>query len=458
MMAISIDYSRVGRPVSPHSLAFPRFLSALLALALLVTASQAAAQYQGQTATPKRNPHELRAVAVLEWTGKLGHPKASRLVPITIWDGQQLQDASIYLARPAPLALYRDTEYKLKQNGKTIGLYDIQTAGQVQGVWVGHGTWKPLPVAKPSSSPQEQAINDFDDDNSGPPILYRKNQPDKSGEKSGPPAPPPDPNRPVMKEPPKETDKANPAPQNQVAYSQALATISDPDRPRLFRGKPESSGPSVLPDLVGLPEDMNQTIAVSDAIDHPDHIWSYTWANPEDEASVKADVEAIARKELGLIPPPAPAEPAQKRGASRKKTKPAPAPVPPVPAKLEDEQFRVFSLTYGSGPTIVFSAHTQGTGAQEKFITLIAQPDLYGNVAVLLKNVTDAAHLDDTPALHLIDAVDAMADNRGELLFELRGATQREFVLYRVLRGQVQKLFTSAPEAIVIPPERKITG
>ena len=71
---------------------------------------------------------------------------------------------------------------------------------------------------------------------------------------------------------------------------------------------------------------------------------------------------------------------------------------------------------------MVLSAHTDGSGAPEKFVTLVAQPDLYGNVAVLLKNVTDAAHLDDTPRMRLVDAVDALADNRGELLFELRGA------------------------------------
>jgi hypothetical protein len=43
--------------------------------------------------------------------------------------------------------------------------------------------------------------------------------------------------------------------------------------------------------------------------------------------------------------------------------------------------------------------------------------------------------------MKLIDAVDALADNRGELLFELRGETQRQFALYRILRGQAQKLF-----------------
>ena len=49
-------------------------------------------------------------------------------------------------------------------------------------------------------------------------------------------------------------------------------------------------------------------------------------------------------------------------------------------------------------------------------------------------------------------AVDALADNRGELLFELRGATQRQFALYRVLRGQADKLFVSGPGGIAPPP------
>ena len=101
---------------------------------------------------------------------------------------------------------------------------------------------------------------------------------------------------------------------------------------------------------------------------------------------------------------------------------------------------------------MVLSAHTDGTGAKEKFVTLVAQPDLYGNVLVLVKNVTDAAHLDDTPRMRLVDAVDAMADNRGELLFELRGETQRQFALYRVLRGQADRLFATGPGGIVTAP------
>ena len=93
---------------------------------------------------------------------------------------------------------------------------------------------------------------------------------------------------------------------------------------------------------------------------------------------------------------------------------------------------------------MVLSAHTEGDPKDQKFVTLIAQPDLYGSPLVLLKNVTDGRHLDQTPQMRLIDAVDVLADNRGVLLFELRGAGQRQFALYRVLRGTADKIFASA--------------
>ena len=93
---------------------------------------------------------------------------------------------------------------------------------------------------------------------------------------------------------------------------------------------------------------------------------------------------------------------------------------------------------------MVLTAHAGETPASQKFVTIVAQPDLYGNVRVLLKSVTDMAHLDETPRMRLVDAVDALADNRGELLFELRGDGSRQFALYRVYRGAAEKLFVSA--------------
>ncbi|MGB6743617.1 MAG: hypothetical protein WBE38_08155, partial [Terracidiphilus sp.] len=250
-----------------------------------------------------------------------------------------------------------------------------------------------------------------------------------------------DPDRPKLK---KKND-------DDVASVSSLPDVSDPDRPRLIPGKPADMGPAVLPSLMGLPPDMEQTVAVSDAKNPPEHIWSYSWSNPADEAKYKGDLEDLARTALGLNPPPTPAKPAPKKTATAKTAathKTRLTLPPPAPEPLVDEQFHVFELAYGSGATLVLSARTAGTGADEKFVTLVAQPDLYGNLAVLLKNVTDAAHMDDTPRMRLVDAVDATDDNRGELLFELRGQSQRQFALYRVLRGDVTRLFVSSGDAI----------
>jgi hypothetical protein len=45
--------------------------------------------------------------------------------------------------------------------------------------------------------------------------------------------------------------------------------------------------------------------------------------------------------------------------------------------------------------------------------------------------------------MRFIDAVDADGDNRAELLFELRGETQRQFALYRIAQGTAEQTFLS---------------
>ena len=513
-MAIRFDYLRGGGRVSLRGRSLLWIQRILLTGAALLAALPACAQYPVQTSKGSQDAPEMRAVAVLEWTGEEGHPKASRLVPVSVYDGQDLQDAGIYLAQPAPLALSNEVEYELKENGKTVGLFDVNNAGQEQGSWVGFGVWKPLAKPKPAAHVAKTASDASwgEDVQSDRPVLHRKHgadgtaasgkddgagssgqaqDPDRptlhkksssdsssdSGTSASDPSSGSDPDRPTLHKKTSDTDSAGggnatsadpdrptlkkksaktPA---DVGYVDSVANATDPNRPRLLRGKPADEGSEVLPTLMGLPADMHQAVAVSDAKSHPEHLWTYSWSNPDDEAKMKAELEDLARKALGLAPPAIPAKPpstaAARRTAAAAQRKAKPASPPPAPAPLLDEQFRVFELSYGAGATMVLSAHTDGTGAQERFVTLVAQPDLYGNMLMLLKNVTDAAHLDDTPRMRLIDAVDAIADNRGELLFELRGATQRQFVLYRVLRGQADKLFTSGLGGIVPPPKRE---
>jgi hypothetical protein len=468
------------------------------ALAVLAAALPMTAQYPGQVAKSAKDAPVLRSIAVLEWTGDQQHPKASRLVPILLLDAGELEDGGIYLARPVPFALAGNVEYELQQNGKPTGLFDVLSAGQEQGGWVGHGGWKPLPVAKAKA--EEKKPKPIEDENSERPVLHRKHPAGDHGDDKSEPQPaapddpdrprlhkkdsgdssassstgadtgasaPSDPDRPVLR---KKTSSDNAESQTSSGGSStspdpdrptlkknrkkpedegrvASIDVTDPDRPRLKRGKADMDELKITPTLLGLPPELQQAVAVSDAKTRPEHPWSFSWADPEDEGKMKAALEEIARNALGLNPPPPPPAPAPKRTPARKTAKPvAPAP-PPEPAPLMDEQFRVFELAYGSGATLVLSAHDDAPSEQRKFVTLVAQPDLYGNLLVLLKNVTDSAHLDENPRLRLVDAVDALADNRGELLFELRGATQRKFVLYRVLRGRAEELF-SGGEAV----------
>jgi hypothetical protein len=497
-MAIGINYLRNARRLSSRAIASFGVRPGLLAAgaALAFAALPAGAQYPGQISTANKNAPDLRAVAVLEWTGDEAHPKASRLVPICVYDGQQLQDGGIYLARPQPLALDPETEYKLKQNGKTVGFFDIAGAAQEQGQWVGHGQWKALPAGPTPQQLAEvakrkaAAWKDEDDADSDKPILHRRQGSGDSGNNQAQ-APPPDPNRPTLhrtdtndtnsgnsgdsnsgnsggsgnapspdpdrptlhRAPDSNTASNNPSSnspdrpklekKNQAdddSYVTTLANI-DPNRPRLMRGQVTNFDADVTPKLMGMPVDMNQEVAVSDARNSPDHPWSFSWANPDDETKMQTDLEETARKDLGLEPPPPPPAPKTQHTSSTHTKKAAPPPPPPPPLLVE--QFRVFELEYGSGATMVLEAHTAGTGADEKFITLIAQPDLYGGLVILFKNITDAAHLDESPRMRLIDAVDALDDNRGELLFELRSPSQRQFALYRVLRGSATQIFST---------------
>ena len=147
----------------------------VLAVIGLLAALPGCAQYPGQVTKSSKDSPELRAIAVLEWTGEAGKPKTSRIVPVAVLDGGQLQDGGIYLARPEPLALAGQVEYELQQNGKAVGLFDIKNAGQEQGSWVGYGSWKPMPTARPRPSARELAQTRIDDDvQSDQPVLHRK--------------------------------------------------------------------------------------------------------------------------------------------------------------------------------------------------------------------------------------------------------------------------------------------
>ena len=102
-----------------------------IALTALAFALPAAAQYPGQIANPTTNAPELRAVAVLEWTGDEEHPKTSRLFPSASSTARSSRTQASSSRQPEPLALESDVEYQLpagRQAHRPLRLSNVRRA------------------------------------------------------------------------------------------------------------------------------------------------------------------------------------------------------------------------------------------------------------------------------------------------------------------------------------------
>lgn len=280
-----------------------------------------------------------------------------------------------------------------------------------------------------------------------------------------------------------------------VATVTAAGSLNDdPDRPTLHHGSVGSTGNADMPKLLGVPKDMHQMVAVSDAKNRDPHPFARPWESDQERAAVLTKMQAFARAKLaeyGVVPGLTPstaitsasqsgtgttapgvntdgAPPTLKRGMPQASKTPAPsAPVttkPPAsipkagstvarksgkasaapPIILADEDLKGYVLSYGGAPTYVYMADTVETGAVMRYVTVIAQADAMGGLKAALASVTDAAHLDRTPWMRLIDAVDVEASNRASLLFELRGQSSRQFALYRVIAAKPEQIFVTS--------------
>jgi hypothetical protein len=119
---------------------------------------------------------------------------------------------------------------------------------------------------------------------------------------------------------------------------------------------------------------------------------------------------------------------------------------PEIP--LENVQFRTFDLWANNQPVLVLSAEARippnpsgGPAPGNYTITLVARTDIYNNLHKLYSGVTDKYHLDVTPQLELIDAVDADGDGRGELLFRQTTDAGMGYIIYRATADKLWKLY-----------------
>jgi hypothetical protein len=431
------------------------------------------AQYLGHNDDQKQSGTHLRSTAILEYTGDLKEMKQSRLVPIAIWDGAQYQPGGLYLAQPAPLAVLSGTQYELQNEGKPEGFFNIRDAEDLAGLWIGVGAYEAPPPPKPkgpaSRSNHTYVVKDFDPDK--PHFAHRPpdeqqnptaaNSPADTAQK----APPVDPDRPTLHSRPGDdsgsgsasgssgsnapnTDADRPTFHRRASAPADTAAAQppiDPDRPRLEYKQPtELEKIDKAEALFGLPKDMNQVAGVSDSRSGGDTpSWQFFWANAADEAKMKSALEEIAQK--AIAPPAAAPAPAAKKPVSASRRRTHQPPPPPLPT-LTDEQFKAYSLSFGGGATMVLTARSAGD--PEKYVTIIAAPDFYGNPKVMLQQVTSDAALDVSPRYRLIDAIDTEGNGRAELLFELRGRTYRQFAIYRIVEGTATEAFVTQPTPV----------
>ena len=464
-------------------------------LSSMVAAAPSAWGQMHKVAKPQQ---VVRAVGVYEWTGDMAKPTASRLIPVSLFINGSLQDAGVYMSQPVPFALDTGNVYELEKAGISDGQVDLEFARKLEaadgdgGGWFGYGVFRPLaPVKKgpvlrasktlpvivssgddsrphfgkangtsaPSSgtkdssaSAKPDAGSATADDSDRPTMIRRKPDADSSTTATTTTAttasanennPADDPDRPTLKRrTPAEAKKA-------IAEAQSSGTgaveslNNDPDRPNLHYGRPAGSlTETELPKLVGMPANLHQMVAVSDAVDRDPHDFARPWANAAERATVLATMETMARTKLaqyeGAAVPAAAPKKTPMHGHLRHK---AAAPAAPPVVALLDEQLKGYTLSYGGAATYIFMAHTAGTGAALRYVTVVAQADDLGELKPALQTVTDAAHLDRTPEMKFVDVVDADASNRASLLFELKAQNSRQFVLYRVIASEAQLIF-----------------
>ena len=447
---------------------------ATVALALGSSIVMLRAQYPGHVDSQQKAAatSTLRSVAVLEWTGDRNHPNATRLVPVSLFDGQHLQDAALYLARPVPLALDSGTEYEVEGSGLPQGWFDIDGAREIGNDWFGFGKWKPYvppPPKKlhPSRNPPT-VVHDKSDDPEKPHFVRRdqstgaanpngtansgSTSAGKTSDSTQASSTPVDPDRPRLRRRP---DEDKPQPQAAAAAPESPSAAPDPDRPRLSHGIPADLKNEPKP-LEITPIAIGQIVAVSDANSVAKESFGYDWGSPADAASAQKELEARAAQLLADAKPAAASpssaakqaattdhaathHPATHHSATRRvaKAKPLEAASP-----LTDVHFSAFALTYGSGPTLVLTAR-EASGTRS--IAVIALQDIYGKIQVLWHSVTDDEHLDVTPRMKLIDAVDPRGDGRANLLFEERNNTDRRFALYVVGADNAEQVFATDP-------------
>jgi hypothetical protein len=433
--------------VSPRSRLYRRLSVIVTCVAALLTAGQIASAQFARKNKPSKGP---RALGLLE----IAPSGKAHLVPIAILYQGQFYDATAYKADPVPMALDSQTVYEAERTGASEGLFTVTDARQLKNTWIGDGTFVPKGTEVAKKAVPEFKPPADEDDSDKPPVLRRP-----GSESSKPPATPPaaptkptaapaPPVAPVATAPSKEPEAAAPPPR-------------DPDRPVLRRGPqpekgsesyevPKSKSAAAKPASSATKSGGMQIMpAISDAAGPEPQSYAYD-AKPDEEQKFQKKMLAMASEAVLAHKKELIAEEIGPKRSTPLSRKPTKAAKPPQP-QFQNVRLRIMDLSSSNEPVLVLTATAtlppadKDTAGLQYYVALVARDDIYDELHKVLANVTDDHHLDVTPKMEFIDAVDADGDGRGELLFRKTSDGGRAFVIYRVVGDQLYPLFEGTP-------------
>jgi hypothetical protein len=412
----------------------------------------------GERKAPSKKEEGPRAIGLL----RLASNGKASLLPIAIQVNGKFYDATAYKATPVPMALDSGTVYEGERTGNSLGLFTVNgglhaNAVNAESPWIGTGAWLPTGTEVAKSTLKAETVPVGIDTSDEPPRLTKK------APKAEPPAASAPASQPTT---PAEAKPAATKPPDPPKEPENNSGTTEDSRPRLRRGRPTQplpddeipgySRPGTAP-----PANAGKIVtaaaatgpvqlipAISDASGPDPRSFTFEWLKDE-EGERRQQMMDLAKQELRAY---------VEARAKGKITPKAPGPARRVPAKKPTEpvfgnaQMVAYDLWANNQPVLVFSAEAHippAPGAPSESedlqysILIVAHPDMYNNMRKLHVVVTDKYHLDVTPRLELIDALDADGDSRGELLFRETTDAGSGWIIYRATADKLWKMFDS---------------
>jgi hypothetical protein len=304
----------------------------------------------------------------------------------------------------------------------------------------------PSGSAPPSSSPAATSPGS----SPAPPASGSATSTASSDASANTPPEPEDKNRPALRRG-KPTSNSKDK-KDEVGTAPAAATTYSP-----AKAKPATPTPMYS---TSVPAGTQVFAAISDAGGPEPRPYAYQMKSDEEQkflkkmfglatTEIQARVKDLAAATTSATPPARATRP----GVRSRKTAKAPE------LDFKDVQLRVFDLSNSNEPVLVLMAnarlpHASKPGAGNEsatadlqyMVTLVAREDIYADLHKVYASVTDSQHLDISPRVELVDAVDADGDGRGELLFRQVSDAGSAYVLYRVIGNQLWPLFEGAAQ------------